>query len=219
MAKILSLKNQKISFEMANEKDPIANESIENEEMENASEQEVENASSEETIENTTSDNSEVNGTENDSTIDKLTAEVEEYKNKYLRLYADFENFRRRTSKEKLDLLKSAGAETITAILPVLDDFERALKSIESSTDENGGTHAIKEGIDLVYTKLYKTLQQKGLQPMDAVGKEFDSELHEAITQIPAPEENLKGKVIDEVEKGYFLNEKVIRFAKVVIGA
>jgi molecular chaperone GrpE len=144
---------------------------------------------------------------------DKTAAELAEMKDKYIRLYSDFDNFRRRTSKEKLEYLKSANEEMIVALLPVLDDLDRALKFAGDATD------AAKEGLQIVGNKLYKTMEQKGLKPMDAKGQVFNADLHEAITQIPAPSEELKGKVVDEVEKGYFLNDKVIRFAKVVIGS
>ncbi|MBX9852915.1 MAG: nucleotide exchange factor GrpE [Cytophagaceae bacterium] len=146
---------------------------------------------------------------------DLLQKEVEELKDKYLRLYSEYENFRRRTSKEKSDLIKTANEDVLISLLPVLDDFERALKAINESKE--GG--AVKEGINLIYNKLYKTLEAKGVKPMQTVGQEFNSELHEAITQAPAPSEDMKGKVITEVEKGYYLNEKVIRFAKVIIGS
>ena len=146
---------------------------------------------------------------------EKLKEELSEQKDKYLRLYSDFENLRRRSAKEKIDFLKSANEELIVSLLPVLDDLERALHANENKNEET----FLAEGVKLVYNKFYKTLEQKGLKPIDAKGKEFDIELHEAITQIPAPDESLKGKVIDEVEKGYFLNEKVVRFSKVVIGA
>jgi molecular chaperone GrpE len=149
------------------------------------------------------------------STLGKLTAELAEAKDKYVRLYADFENFRRRTSKEKLDYMKSAGEDVIVSILPILDDFERAQKSLASQE----GSDPAKEGIQLIYNKLYKALEQKGLKPMESIGKPFNLELHESITQVPAPSEDLKGKIIDEVEKGYFLHDKVIRFAKVIIGS
>jgi molecular chaperone GrpE len=145
----------------------------------------------------------------------KLQAELAEQKEKYLRLYSDFENFRRRSSKEKLDLIKSAGEEIIVSLLPVLDDLERALSAHEKQNVDS----VLAEGTKLIYNKLYKTLEQKGLKPIEAKGKEFDIEQHDAITQYPAADESQKGKVIEEVEKGYFLNDKVIRFAKVVIGA
>ncbi|WP_221390774.1 nucleotide exchange factor GrpE [Dyadobacter sp. NIV53] len=147
--------------------------------------------------------------------LETAKQEVAELKDKYLRLYADFENFRRRTSKEKLELLSSASADVIKLILPIVDDFERAKVSFDSSVD----TEALKEGVDLIYTKLYKTLESKGLKPMESKGETFDVELHESIAQFPAPSDDLKGKVIDEIEKGYYLNDKVIRYAKVIVGA
>lgn len=146
---------------------------------------------------------------------DAFLKEITDLKDKHLRLYSEFENFRRRTAKEKVDLVKTANEEVLASLLSVLDDFSRAQKSMEGAKEVS----AVKEGVDLIYNKLFKTLEAKGLKPMNAVGKEFDTELHEAITQVPAPSEDMKGKVIDEVEKGYFLNDKVIRFAKVVIGA
>lgn len=149
------------------------------------------------------------------SETDLLKQEVADLKDKYIRLYSDFENFRKRTAKEKLELLSNASEDVIKTILPVVDDLERALKSI-GDAEENKAT---REGVELVYQKFKKLLEAKGLKVMEAIGTPFDVELHEAITQIPAPSEDLKGKVVDEIEKGYFLNDKVIRFAKVVIGA
>lgn len=149
---------------------------------------------------------------------DPLTAakaEIAELKDKYLRLYADFENFRRRTAKEKLEMISGASADTVKLILPIVDDFERAKVSFDSSTD----IEALKEGVDLIYTKLYKALESKGLKAMESKGADFDAEIHESIAQFPAPSEDLKGKVIDEIEKGYYLNDKVIRYAKVIVGA
>jgi molecular chaperone GrpE len=149
------------------------------------------------------------------SAEDKLKAEATEWNNKYLRLYAEFDNFKRRTSKERLELLQIAGKDVISDLLTVLDDFERAQKSIETATD----ILAVKEGVTLVQHKLKSILTQKGLKEMESIGKEFDADLHEGITSIPAPSKDLKGKVLDELEKGYLLNDKVIRFAKVIIGA
>ena len=146
--------------------------------------------------------------------LSKTEEELSEMKDKYLRLFSDFENFRRRTSKERLELMKSGGEDVMTALLPVMDDLERAKQATENVTD----VKAVKEGLDLVFNKLANVLQQKGLKAMEATGQPFDADLHEAITQIPAGDE-MKGKVVDEVEKGYYLNDKVIRFAKVVIGA
>ena len=150
------------------------------------------------------------------SAEEKLTIELAEAKDKYLRLYSEFENFRRRNAKERLELVKTASSDLIEQLLPVVDDFERAHDANQSQED----VAAIKEGFDLISNKLFKTLENKGLKVMDtAKGTEFDAELHEAITQFPTDEDNLKGKIIDTVEKGYYLGEKVIRFAKVVIGA
>lgn len=149
------------------------------------------------------------------SEVDKLKAEVALLNDKYVRLYAEFDNYKRRTTKERIELLQTAGKDVIVSMLSVLDDFERAAKAMETATE----VAPVKEGIELVHHKLKSLLNQKGLKEMESKGKVFDPELHEAITNIPAPSNNLKGKVIDEVEKGYSLNDKVIRFAKVVVGA
>ena len=141
-------------------------------------------------------------------------SQLAEMKDKYLRLLADFENFRRRTAREKTEFLQTAEEGVILAILPVVDDFERALKSMEKVQDID----SVKEGVQLIYHKLFKILEQRGLKAMQTVGQEFNGETHEAITQIPAPTEELKGKVVDEVERGYSLREKIIRFAKVIVG-
>lgn len=151
---------------------------------------------------------------ENESKADKLGAEVAELKDKYLRLYADFENFRRRTAKEKLEMMATANEELMKAVLPVMDDFERAMVSFDNFLE----IEPLKEGVGLIYTKFFKTLEAKGLKPMVAKGESLDADLHESIAQFPAPTDELKGKIIDEVEKGYFLNDKVIRYAKVVVG-
>ena len=138
---------------------------------------------------------------------------VEEQKDKYLRLSAEFDNYRKRTLKEKAELIKNGGEKTLTAILPVLDDFERALKNMETSEE----TKAMKEGVELIFTKFQKILGQEGLQKIDTDGKDFDVDFHEAIALIPAPSEDLKGKILDCVQTGYMLNEKVIRHAKVAV--
>ncbi len=153
-------------------------------------------------------------GDEEMSETDRLKEEVAQAKDKYIRLYSEFENFRRRTSKEKLDLINTANEKLLVDLLPVIDDFERAEKSMEEETE----VEVMKEGFQLISNKLLKLLTQKGLKAMESKGTTFDSDIQEAITQIPAPEEELKGKVVDVIEKGYFLNDKVIRFAKVVIG-
>ena len=139
---------------------------------------------------------------------------VDEYKDKFVRLYAEFDNYRRRTNEEKLNLIASAGKDVISSMLPVLDNFERAIATNENLED----LAVIKEGFNLIFNQLKGILESKGLKPMEAKGLTFDSDLHEAIANIPAPEEALKGKVIDDVEKGYYLNDKVLRFAKVVVG-
>jgi len=144
----------------------------------------------------------------------RADAELADLKDKYLRLAAEFENYKRRTTKERMDLFKTANQELMVALLPVLDDFERARNATQSTTDAD----AVRESIDIIQTKLNKTLQQKGLTAMEVKGGDFDAELHEAITQIPAPSEDLRGKIVDEVEKGYYLGDKVIRHAKVVLG-
>ncbi|MFZ1706024.1 MAG: nucleotide exchange factor GrpE [Saprospiraceae bacterium] len=146
--------------------------------------------------------------------IAQLKTDVEEAKDKYLRLYAEFDNFKKRTVKERLDLMKSAAQETIASLLPVLDDFDRAKKS----ADDPESPEVFSEGVSLVYQKLYTTLQHKGLLEMDSTHQDFDADRHEAITDIPAPTPDLKGKVIDTIEKGYLLHDKIIRFAKVVVG-
>lgn len=158
--------------------------------------------------------------TENNESEEELTKEEElelkisELNDKYLRLYSDFDNYRKRTIKEKSDMISSAGAGVMKDLLTILDDFERAIASNEKTEDPEG----LKEGFQLIYNKFKNILTSKGLEPMDSMGKTFDIEHHEAITNIPAPTEEDKGKVMDVVEKGYFLNEKVLRYAKVVVG-
>ena len=138
---------------------------------------------------------------------------VNEERDKYLRLSAEFDNYRKRTLKEKAELIKNGGEKTLTAILPVLDDFERALKNMEASEE----TKAMKEGVELIFSKFQKILGQEGLQAIETEGKEIDTDFHEAIALIPAPSEELRGKILDCVQTGYMLNEKVIRHAKVAV--
>ena len=146
---------------------------------------------------------------------EKTDAEkLAEMNDKYLRLAAEYDNYRKRTLKEKMELTKSAGEDILVNILPVMDDFERGLGTIEQAKD----VEAVKEGVQLIYNKVKEFLKQRGVKEIEAVEKDFDTDLHEAITKIPAPKEGLKGKVVDVIEKGYYLNEKVIRFSKVVIG-
>jgi molecular chaperone GrpE len=139
---------------------------------------------------------------------------LQEAQDRYLRLSAEFDNYRKRTLKEKTDLLKSAGESTIIKFLPVMDDFDRAMGSIKDAKD----IEAVKAGIELIFNKLKESFAQTGIKEIEALHKDFDTDLHEAVTKIPAPDKKLSGKVVDVIEKGYYLNDKVIRFSKVVIG-
>lgn len=149
-----------------------------------------------------------------DQGVTELEKQRDELKDKYLRLFAEFDNYKRRTMKERLDIMKTAAQDTIVALLPVLDDFERAKRNAEN---ENS-TEVFSEGVHLVYQKLFSILHQQGLEAMNTNGQPFDPELHEALTEIPAPTEELKGVVMDTIEKGYKLKDKIIRHAKVVVG-
>jgi molecular chaperone GrpE len=145
--------------------------------------------------------------------LDKLKEEIQEQKDKYLRLFAEFDNFRKRSARENLELRQTAGKEVIISLLDVLDDCDRAEKQLQNTEDL-----PLKEGVQLVFSKLRSVLQGKGLKAMQSIHTDFDVEKHEAITEIPVQDPALKGKVIDEVQKGYYLNDKIIRFAKVVVG-
>ncbi len=149
-----------------------------------------------------------------DEEIAKLRSELDEQKDKYIRLFAEFDNYKRRNAKERMELIQTAGKEVITSLLQVLDDCDRAEKQMQESNDPA----QIKEGVTLVFNKLRRTMQAQGLKPMESLHTEFDVEKHEAITEIPVSDKKLKGKVVDEIEKGYYLNDKLIRFAKVVTG-
>jgi len=173
----------------------------------------VENLTESENQAETTNMETETAGQE--QTVD-YEQKYKDLNDKYLRLTAEFDNFRKRSLKEKMELIKTAGEDILLNILPVVDNFERALKSINNNTSEEG--KAIIEGVELIYGKFKEFLFQRGVKEIEATGKAFDTDLHEAITKIPAPQEDLKGKVIDVIEKGYLMHEKVIRFSKVVIG-
>lgn len=149
-----------------------------------------------------------------ESELEKVRTELEELRKKYLLLNADFDNFKKRNAKERIELINTANKEVIVAMLDVLDDSERAIKQIETATDVN----ALKDGVMLVFSKLHSILQAKGLKPMDSLQQEFNADLHDAITEIPAPTGELKGKVLDVLQKGYYLNDKIIRHARVVVG-
>ncbi|MCP9763587.1 nucleotide exchange factor GrpE [Lacihabitans soyangensis] len=175
---------------------------------------EEEITTNEETIENNQVEEQAETVSEPVNEVQKLEADLAESKDKYIRLYSEFENFRRRTAKEKIETIMNATEGLMKELIPVLDDFERAQKSMETSED----VKAIKEGIDLIFNKFQKTLASKGLKPMESKDQTFDVELHECITQFAAGDDK-KGTVVDEIEKGYYLNDKVIRYAKVVVGS
>lgn len=186
--------------EASNKKDSQTSDSMEEKEAEKTSEEKEASEDSGEVL----------------NEFDKLETELSDLKDKYLRLYSEFENYRKRTIKEKDDLRKVASEGLMSALLPVVDDFERAQKANESQEDPA----PIKEGFDLIYNKMINIITQKGLKVMETKkGDAFDDEMHEAITQMPVEDESLKGNIVDVVEKGYYLNDKVIRFAKVVIGS
>lgn len=149
-----------------------------------------------------------------ESELEKTRAQLDEVNDKLLRKVAEFENFKRRNAKERLELIQTAGRDVISGLLEVLDDCDRAQKQLDNSE----GNEAVKEGVMLVFTKLRNNLQARGLKLMETIGQEFNPDLHEAITEIPAPADNMKGKVLDEVSRGYYLNDKIIRHAKVVVG-
>lgn len=202
--KKIDTENKKLKVEME-DKEVLKEEKITSENIENQTENiDGESASKEEHSNPTES---------GDAALQK---EVNDLKDKYLRLYSEFENYRRRTSKERIDLIKTASEDLMREIIPVVDDFERAFKASELETE----VEKVREGNQLVFHKLVRILESKGLKAMEGlVGEPFDAETQEAITQIPTPSEEMKGKVVDVVEKGYRLGEKVIRYAKVVTGA
>jgi molecular chaperone GrpE len=149
-----------------------------------------------------------------ESDFEELRIELQEQKDKFIRLYAEFDNFKRRNAKERVELIQTAGKEVIQSMLEVLDDCDRAEKQLQKSEDIN----QIKEGIQLVFNKLRVTMQNKGLKEMKSIGETFNPDIHEAITEIPVQDQSMIGKVVDELEKGYSLNDKIIRFSKVVVG-
>lgn len=161
------------------------------------------------TLETTNSSNESI-----DNKIEKIQAQLNDQKDKYLRLFAEFDNFKRRTAKERIELMQTASKDVVVSMLEVLDDCDRAEKQLETSED----VAQIKEGIQLVFAKLRSTMASKGVKAMESIHTSFDVEKHEAITEIPAPTEDLIDKVVDEVIKGYYLNNKIIRFAKVIVG-
>jgi len=197
---------------MSDNKDISSSEEL-NEEVQN---EELQEEKLEENGEETHSDEQEDANEDAVEETEQLEAELTEQKDKYLRLYSEFENYRRRTAREKLEMIKTANEDLVKDMLSVLDDFDRADDAFQQNQSD---IKALKEGLDLISNKFRKVLEQKGVKEMDSKkGTGFDPEIHEAITQIPAPSKKLKGKIVDTVEKGYYLDEKVVRFAKVVIG-
>jgi molecular chaperone GrpE len=148
------------------------------------------------------------------SPVAKLEIELSETNDRLIRLYSEFDNYKKRVSRERIEMTKYAGSDILLSILPVIDDLERAIKSMSDSNN----TEALKEGVNLILNKVKSITESHGLKPMESIGKDFDSDLHDAITNIPARSEDMKGKVVDEIEKGYYLNDKVIRHAKVIVG-
>ena len=184
------------------------------EEIESGNSAEAENNREDGEKENADDENKEAEKPTREDELARLLSELAESKDKYLRLSAEFDNYRRRTLKEKMDLTKTAGEDIMVKVIPVFDDFERAIGSMKDAKDCN----AILEGVTLIYNKFKDFLNQQGISEIDAMHQEFDTDLHEALTKIPAPKKKLKGKVVDVIEKGYRLHDKVIRFSKVVVG-
>jgi molecular chaperone GrpE len=199
--------NKEIPFDGPEKEAQKKNEQPEIDKNENELDENIEN-----TNEELGEEVKEQKGTEDES--EKLASELSEMKDKYLRLYAEFDNYRKRTMREREELIKTAAESAIKSMLSTLDDFERAIKAAKSSNEES----TILEGILLVYEKMFKTLEQQGLKAMDSDGQDFNPDLHEALTKIPVPSDELRGKVIETIEKGYYLRDKIIRYAKVVVG-
>lgn len=182
-------------------------------EEEKVNEEVQDTATQENTADNKT-ETTEANADEPVNELAEAKKKYDELNDKYVRLFSDFDNFRRRNAQEKLTLIENAGSDIAKELLAVLDDFDRAIENNETATDIDG----VKEGFKLIHSKLYKTIENKGVKAMNSKGTDFDTDLHEAITHMPAPSEDLKGKVVEVAEKGYYFREKVLRFAKVVIG-
>ena len=176
--------------------------------------QDTDNKAESDTSQDKTSDAGTDNQAQAADNGEELQKKYDELNDRYLRLMAEFDNYRKRTLKEKMDLTKYAEEDVIKGILPVVDNMERAIKSLETATDIN----AVKDGIDLIYKKFQEFLEKRGIKEIEALNKELDTDLHEAVTKFAAPSDDLKGKIIDVIEKGYYLHDKVIRYAKVVVG-
>ena len=186
-----------------------------NEEVKNETTSDTQDTATEEQVQETVAEETQTDEKVEETIIEPTPEEkYAELNDKFLRLYSEFDNYRKRTNKEKLELISTASSGVIKDLVAVLDDFERAITNNETVED----TSALKEGFNLIHNKLKGILETKGLKPMISKGEVFDSELHEAIANIPAPTEDLKGKIVDDVEKGYYIHDKVIRYAKVVVG-
>ena len=201
----MNKKKDKITIEDMDKKSEILSKEKEIEKTSKATSKKAKTAKAKSTTKKKPADNKE---------LDKLKTQLNEINDKYLRLSAEYDNYRKRTLKEKMELTKTGGENILINILPVVDDFDRAMKSMENVTDCN----AMKEGIELIYNKFIEFLKSRGVKEIEAINKEFNTDIHEAITKIPAPNKKLKGKVVDVIEKGYYLYDKVMRYSKVVIG-
>lgn len=184
------------------------------ENQDNITSQEAFEENTEQTCADTDTDNMSETSDDKEDKVSEMSAQIAEWKDKYLRLQAEFDNYRKRTLKEKMELIDSASKDVIKSLLVVIDDFDRA----EEAFAKSDNIETLREGLDLIHTKLVKVLEDKGLSSIEADGEMFDTDYHEAVTKIPAPSEELKGKVVDTVEKGYKLKDKVIRYSKVVVG-
>jgi molecular chaperone GrpE len=201
---------------MVKKANKVESEKIKAKKSVNNEEEQIDVIDAGETLEKSEENTEQETEVEQEEQVVDYLAKYNELNDRYLRLSAEYDNFRKRSLKEKMELIKTAGEDILLNILPVIDNFERALKSIRNINSEE--SIAIREGIELIFSNFKEFLTQRGIKEIEAIGKSFDTDHHEAITKIPAPEEEMKGKVIDVIEKGYLMHEKVIRFSKVVVG-